>query len=154
MKFNEFKNTITEEYNKVFPNSRIDVSLFKAVGRSITIRCYLAKDNTEVSHNIWENDMFKFLLDIRLPDKFEDDDELPEEMTIEALSRSITLKTNDPIYYCSYRKIAFRRTTGNADKICNTFKKFIDNVHKAVKEEINNNNIHKSYIDIITDKIK
>jgi hypothetical protein len=154
MTFEEFRNKIMQTYNDKFPNSLCSVRLVKVLGRAIVIDCFLAKDKTELINSYWENDMFKICFWIHdIPNNFEPDDIMPDTMTL-TNSNSYMLLT-PPDHYLAYGsvKIPFRKTVGNADKIINAFKKYVDRLYDIVNQQIAEGNIHKNFQDIVNVKI-
>ena len=67
-------------------------------------------------------------------------------------SRYLVKPTNKYNYYES-KKVAFRKTQGNADKIITTFKKYVENLHKALVEDLKQGNIHENHITLLKQKL-
>ena len=57
MTISEFLDMVKEIYADHFPDSACSAKLVKILGKSIFIDFYLAKDKTEVSNSIWQNDV-------------------------------------------------------------------------------------------------
>jgi len=98
--------------------------------------------------------MFKICFWIHdIPNNFEPDDIMPDTMTL-TNSNSYMLLT-PPDHYLAYGsvKIPFRKTVGNADKIINAFKKYVDRLYDIVNQQIAEGNIHKNFQDIVNAKI-
>jgi vacuolar-type H+-ATPase subunit C/Vma6 len=154
MTFEEFKSRIQEIYHTKFPNSLCSVELVKMLGRSITIDCFLANDVSELSHGYWQNDMFKISFCIHdLPKNFEADSIMPDVMTLTNSNSHISITPPDRYLAYGSVKIPFRKTIGNANKIIFTFKKYVDKLYDIVNQQIAEDNIHSSFINIINDKI-
>ena len=60
--------------------------------------------------------------------------------------------TNKYLVYES-KKVAFRKTQGNEDKIITTFKKYVENLHNALVEDLKQGNIHENHITLLEKKI-
>lgn len=154
MLFAEFKARIEEKYQEVFPNSRCSCFIFNCLGRSISIHCYLTGSDKECAHGIIDNDMFMIRFDINLPNKFDEEaEELPDDLTMRAGMNQFRVKPDCDYLYCTYKKVPYRKTRGNAAKMCETFGRFVDRLHDSVCEEINNNNIHQNDLPLIAEKI-
>lgn len=153
MRFNEFKTRIENIYHNVFPNSGIDVYVFNCLGKSIAIKCHFAQNEKECTNGYYENDMFHIDLDIPLPKDFGPTDDLPETITLNALSKTIVVAPSNDLFWSENRNISFRRTSGDIDKILKTFEKFVNKLKETIKEEIEIGNIHKNFVDMISSKI-
>lgn len=141
MKFEEFKRQIEDAYHGKFGASWCRCSLTRCLGLSIDIRMMLAENLEECRHGIGRNDAVHALFMIHLPDNFQPGDDLPENLVLKALENSLTVKPVESWLYCSGRKIPFRKTTGNAQKLIASFGKFADRLHAAIVEEYSNNNL-------------
>lgn len=154
MLFAEFKARIEKKYKEVFPNSRCSCFIFKCLGRSISIHCYLTGNDKECTHGIIDNDMFMIRFDINLPNKFnEETEELPNDLTMIAGMNQFRVKPDSDYLYCNYKKVPYRKTRGNPAKLCETFGRFVDRLHDSVCEEVNNNNIHQNDLPLIAEKV-
>ena len=67
-------------------------------------------------------------------------------------NRYLTKPTNKYLVYES-KKVAFRKTQGNEEKIITTFKKYVENLHNALVEDLEQGNIHENHITLLTQKI-
>ena len=141
MKFSEFQREIEGMYSKRFGKSACRCAVFNCAGKSITIDCLLAADRGECPHGITSNDMFSISLFVEPPRGWNDSDELPENLTIRAVNNSIKTKPAVSYMYCDYRKIPFRKTMGNTEKMLQTFGKFLDRLHSAMVEEYEADNL-------------
>ena len=154
MKFAEFKEDIKSVYTGKFPRSTCKVIPFKCIGNSLYIDCYLAGDIHECSHGIAGNDMFKISLCVNLPDNFNfETDELPEILTMEAKSNCYIIKPESRYMYCDMKKVSYRKSSGNAEKLVKVFEKFVDRLYNSVIEDMNNGNIHENHIKLLKQKI-
>ena len=154
MTFEEFKARLQEIYHAKFPNSLCSVKLVKMLGRAITIDCFLANDVSELSHGYWQNDMFKISFWIHdMPKNFETTDIMPNTMTLTNNSSYIAITPPDRFLAYGSVKIPFRKTVGNADKIINAFKKYVDRLYDIVNQQIAEGNIHKDYQNIVNAKM-
>lgn len=155
MKFEEFKKEVQNAYAGKFPKSRCMVKPYICFGSYIAIDCFLAENLREVPHQIAGNDMFKISFLIDMPEKFNFElDELPEEMTMESLKRTYVIAPENSYLYCDYRKIPYRKTSGDAKRIITTIGKFFDKLDKLVREDIEAGKIHNSYKSILPEKLK
>lgn len=154
MTFNEFKDKIIEIYHSKFPKSHCSVKLVKMLGRAITIDCFLANDVSELSHGYWQNDMFKISFWIHdMPKNFETTDIMPNTMTLTNNSSYIAITPPDRFLAYGSVKIPFRKTVGNADKIVNAFKKYVDRLYDIVNQQITDGKISNNFVDIVNRKI-
>lgn len=154
MKINEFKDRIEKVYHGKFAESAAVVKGAKCLGRYITIDLYLADNSKEVFNGYMINDMFKITLWIDLPDKFDfENDELPETMTMRAVKNSYAIKPESKYLYCELKRVAYRKTAGDAEKLIKTFGKFVDRLYSQVVEDLNNGNAHENYVELLKKKI-
>lgn len=156
MKTFEFAEKIRKEYAKNFPDSFCKVKKYICLGYNLTIECYLSgKMEVDDLPTMANNDMFKITFNIQLPEKFDyDTDELPENLTMECWSNTyLTVPENQYLCYSS-RKIPYRKTTGNAEKIIKTAGKFFEKLHGLVLEDISNGKIHKNYAELVAKKVR
>lgn len=148
MKTIEFAEKIVEKYMEKFPKSLCKVKKYICLGYNLTIECFLS-ENTNV------NDMFKITFNIQLPEKFDyDTDELPENLTMECWNNIYLTAPENKYFYCSSRKIPYRKTTGDAEKIIKTAGKFFEKLHGLVLEDISNGKIHKDYTGLVAEKVR
>lgn len=155
MTFEEFKEKMEEVYHSKFPDSLCSVKLIKMLGRAIVINCFLANDKSECPHGYFDNDMFKICFWIHdMPRDFEVTDIMPETLTLTNSSSQMFIVPPNNFYAYGSVKIPFRKVTGNADKIIATFTKYVDKLYSIVNQQISENKIHYSYIDIVNNKIR
>lgn len=146
MKFEEFKNEIKEKYAEKFSGTCV-VKKYVCLGKSIVIDCYLGEAQTGA---ISDNDMLKVSFNIGLPDKFDyDNDELPEQMTMESWNNHYLINPENQYLTYSSRKVPYRKTTGDAEKLIATAAKFFNKMYNLIREDYDNGNIHKNYIRIV-----
>jgi len=141
MKFAEFKQHIENTYNALFHASKCRCMIYNCFGKSITIDCWLAEKTEECPNNIPANDMFHISFIIDLPKDWQDDDDMPDNMTMKAYAKDIKIKPENPMFYCDRKTISFRKTSGNAEKLMQTFSNFVIRLFKAVMEEYKNDNL-------------
>lgn len=149
MRYAEFKNIIESKWAEKF-NGKCFVELYKSFGKYITINFYISPKK-EVT---WLNDMLHFNLMIELPENFNDEDELPEVLTLESNHNCYFIKPGN-IYLCyERRKIPFRKSRGNAEKIAENIGKSINKLYEMLKEDIKAEKIHDNHINILMENIK
>lgn len=154
MKFEEFKKEVQNAYAGKFPKSRCVIKPYVCFGSYIAIDCFLAENLREVPHQIAENDMFEISFLIDMPEKFNFKlDELPEEMTMKNLKRAYVIAPKNSYLYCDYRKIPYRKTSGDAKKMIAIIEKFFDKLDKLVREDKANGKIHNTYKTILPEKL-
>ena len=141
MKFAEFKQQIEAAYKAAFGKSFVACKVYRCLGTSLTIDCLMAENERECPNNIAGNDMIRASFMIHMPSGWTAEDDLPENMTMTAIKSSIKTKPAESIYYCDYRKISYRKTTGNAEKLIAAFGKYVDRLHGAIVEEYKNNHL-------------
>ena len=137
------------EYKKVFTDSlftRHNWTNFLGNNKeSYVIRLYLAKNEEESINRILDNDMFMISFDITRIDT--------DTWEIKALHNCYKTIPMEEWLYCSNKKIAFRKTIGNEQKIVDTFKKFIDRLHKQLLEDYKNGLIHENDLELFKLKL-
>ena len=141
MKFEEFKKEIEAVYNGKFSNSLCECKIFRCLGRSLTIDCYLAADKRECNNGYFENDIFSVSFMAYMPDDWTEADELPEVVEFKALKSTIKTAPEVEYFYCGYEKIAYRKTKTTPEKFIQTFKKYVDRLHTALLEQYISNNL-------------
>ena len=136
-----FCETVKTLYARFFNECIRDARLVRCLGKTIFIDCYLAKDKTEFPNNIVQNDPMKVTFAITVPDDITVDNYLPEAITLEAYQRCYATKPENKYLYCDLKKVAFRKTTGNPDKILKTLDKFFAKLHNSMVEDYKNDNM-------------
>lgn len=152
MKFNEFKEKIEEIYKEKFDQSLVECNVYRCLGKSITIDFVMAGSREECASGYFDNDMLNGCFMIHLPDGWTEEDDLPEKMTMAALKGYIRIKPEQKYLYCGCRKLPYRKTTGNAEKLIAAFGKFVDRLHEAVVEEYKNNNLLDKDMELVKSK--
>ena len=141
MKFAEFKQQIEAAYKAAFGKSFVACKVYRCLGMNLSIDCLMAENERECVNGIVGNDMIRASFIVHLPDGWTVEEDLPESMTMTAIKSSIKTKPAEKYYYCDYRKISYRKTTGNAEKLIAAFGKYVDRLHGAIVEEYTNNNL-------------
>lgn len=141
MNFGEFKDRIEQIYKDKFNKSYCKCKIYSCLGKSITIDCHLAENKSEFPHGIDKNDMMQVCFAISLPDGWSIDDDLPENLMMEAWSSSITVKPTLDYLYCEHKKVSYRKTSGDPEKMIATFGKYVDRLYNTIKAEYKANNL-------------
>ena len=142
MTFQDFKNNIENVYHNKFENSAVTCRIFKCLGsRSISISCYMAANNKECISGIPANDMMRISFFISLPNTWNKDCPLPDNLTLRCDSKNIKVKPENEILYCSTKKVSYRKTSGDPDKLIKSFKRFVDRLYEAVEAEYRAENL-------------
>lgn len=152
MKFEEFKTEIEKLYTDKFGKSSCICSIYKCLGKSITIDCHMAENTSECPNGIAGNDMMSVCLNIRLPDGWSETDELPENLTMEAWKNSVKVKPTNRYLYCEYKKASYRKASGNAEKMIAAFRKYIDQLYALIREEYQAENLLSDDMELIKRK--
>ena len=98
--------------------------------------------------------MFRITFNISLHGKFDyDNDELPEELVMEAWANSYLIKPDNTYLCYESRKIPYRKTKGSAEKLIATADKFFGKLYDMVLEDFNNGNIHDNYIELVKENL-
>ena len=133
-------------YKEVFKNSKIAIMKNSFSGDNVLwVQLYLAQNEQEEINGYFDNDMFDIIFKIT---KTAEDNYIMENVQ----NRYLVKPTNKYLVY-EGKKVAFRKTQGNEDKIITTFKKYVENLHKALLEEMENNNIHDHHIELLRVKM-
>lgn len=140
------ENKLTEVYKAIFKNSKIAITKNSFSGDNVLwVQLLLAQNEQEEINGYFCNDMFSILFKIT---KTAENNYIIENEN----SRYLVKPTNKYLIYES-KKVAFRKTQGNEDKIITTFKKYVENLHKALVEDLKQGNIHENHITLLTQKI-
>ena len=140
------ENKLTEVYEGIFKNSKIVITKNSFSGDNVLwVQLLLAQNEKEEINNYFCNDMFSILFKIT---KTAENNYIMENEN----SRYLVKPTNKYLVYES-KKVAFRKTQGNEDKIITTFKKYVENLHNALVEDLKQGNIHENHITLLTQKI-
>ena len=149
----EFLNQIEGSYSKYFTNSKCSARLYKGLGRSIVIDCYLANNLNEVANRIAENDMLSISFWIHnLPKDADLETELPEDAVITNSDKSYVIKPDNTYMAYGRKTLSYRKTAGSA-KIIKSLDKFFSNLNKSLKEDIENNLICEKHLELLKEKL-
>ena len=133
-------------YKEVFKDSKIAITKNSFSGDNVLwVQLYLAQNEQEEINGYFDNDMFDIIFKIT---KTAENNYIMENKQ----NRYLVKPTNKYLVY-EGKKVAFRKTQGNEDKIITTFKKYVENLHKALLEEMENNNIHDHHIELLRVKM-
>ena len=140
------ENKLTEVYEEIFKNSKIKITKNSFSGDNVLwVQLYLAQNEQEEINSYFENDMFDIIFKIT---KTAEDNYIMENRQ----NRYLVKPTNKYLVY-EGKKVAFRKTQGNEDKIITTFKKYVANLHNALVEYLKQGNIHENHITLLKQKI-
>ena len=140
------ENKLTKVYNEFFKDSKIAITKNSFSGDNVLwVQLYLAKTEEEEINRYFDNDMFDIIFKIT---KTAENNYIMENKQ----NRYLTKPTNKYLVYES-KKVAFRKTQGNEEKIITTFRKYVENLHKALLEDLEQGNIHENHITLLTQKI-
>ncbi len=140
------ENKLTEVYEGIFKNSKIVITKNSFSGDNVLwVQLLLAQNEQEEINGYFCNDMFSILFKIT---KTAENNYIIENEH----SRYLVKPTNKYLVYES-KKVAFRKAQGNEDKIITTFKKYVENLHNALVEDLKQGNIHENHITLLTQKI-
>ena len=136
-----FCETVKILYARFFNECICDARLVRCLGKTVFIDCYLAKDKTEFPNNIVQNDPMKVTFAITVPNDITVDDYLPDVITIESYQRCYATKPENKYLYCDLKKVPFRKTTGDPDKVLKTLDKFFAKLYDSMVTDYNNDNM-------------
>ena len=140
------ENKLTKVYEEIFKNSKIAITKNSFSGDNVLwVQLYLAKTEEEEINRYFDNDMFDIIFKIT---KTAENNYIIENEN----SRYLVKPTNKYLVYES-KKVAFRKTQGNEDKIITTFRKYVENLHNALVEDLKQGNIHENHITLLKQKI-
>ena len=141
------ENKLTEVYEGIFKNSKIAITKNSFSGDNVLwIQLYLAQNEQEEINGYFDNDMFSILFKIT---KTEENNYIMENKQ----NRYFVKPTNKYLVY-EGKKVAFRKTQGNEDKIITAFKKYVGNLYNALVEDLKQGNIHENYLELVKEKLK
>ena len=159
MKFKEFESKLQKSYHKYFTDSKIIIEN-NYLGKGFNISCYLINNIDEAINKIINNDMFSISFEITTSDansmlkpKITSLEEMPENLVLNVWRNYYTTKPQNK--YCVYSNsyLPFRKQKGTPEKLLNILDEYFAILNKALKEELNNNNIHDNYIAILKEKL-
>ena len=140
------ESRLTEIYEGIFKNSKIKITKNSFSGDNVLwVQLYLAQNEQEEINGYFDNDMFDIIFKIT---KTAEDNYIMENKQ----NRYLVKPTNKYLVY-EGKKVAFRKTQGNEDKIITTFKKYVENLHNALVEDLKQGNIHENHITLLEKKI-
>ena len=140
------ENKLTEIYEGIFKNSKIKITKNSFSGDNVLwVQLYLAQNEQEEINGYFDNDMFDIMFKIT---KTAENNYIMENKQ----NRYLVKSTNKYLVY-EGKKVAFRKTQGNEDKIITTFKKYVENLHNALVEDLKQGNIHENHITLLEKKI-
>ena len=149
MKFAEFKNNIESRWAEKF-NGKCNVKIFNCCGKCITIDFYISP----VMNVTWLNDMLHFNLMIDLPNGFNEEEDLPEVMTVTASHNCYKVKPENKYLCFESKRIPFRKSNGTAEKIAENIGKSINKIYEMLTEDLAAGNIHENHINILKENLK
>ena len=132
-------------YKEVFKNSKIVLSRSDLAKNVLWVQLYLAQNEQEEINGYFDNDIFGITLKIR--------ENGENDYTMEKINSSYLIKPISEYMAYGRRRLPFRKTRGDEDKIITTFKKYVGNLHKALLEDLEQGNIHENHITLLTQKI-
>ena len=140
------ENKLTEIYKEIFKNSKIALSRSSFKKDVLFIQLYLAQNEQEEANGYFDNDIFGITLKIRENGK--------NDYTMEKLNSSYLIKPTNEYMVYGRRRLPFRKTRGDEDKIITTFKKYVENLYKALLEDLEQGNIHENHLELVKEKLK
>ena len=140
------ENKLTEVYEEIFKNSKIAITKNSFSGDNVLwVQLYLAQNKQEEINGYFENDMFDIIFKITKTAE--------NNYTIENRQNRYLVKPTNKYLVYEGKKVAFRKTQGNEDKIITTFKKYVENLHNALVEDLKQGNIHENHITLLKQKL-
>ena len=140
------ENKLTEIYEGIFKDSKIAITKHSFSGDNVLwVQLYLAQNEQEEINGYFDNDMFDIIFKIT---KTAENNYIMENVQ----NRYVVKPTNKYLAY-EGKKVAFRKTQGNEDKIITTFKKYVEKLHNALIEDLEQGNIHENHIELLKKKI-
>ena len=156
MNIKELREKTQESYGKYFTNSTCIVKPMKIIGEFITINIYLANNSNELFNGYKENDMIKtsFTLNHDSFKNLTDETELPVDMVLTNDNNNSFL-TKPAVEWACYgnKKVNFRKTIGDGEKIIKALDKFFKRLHDSIKEELEKDNIHDNFKKLVEEKL-
>ena len=140
------ESRLMEIYEENFKDSKIAITKNSFSGDNVLwIQLFLAQNEQEEINGYFDNDMFGITFKIT---KTAENNYIMENKQ----NRYLIKPTNKYLVYES-KKVAFRKTQGNEDKIITTFKKYVENLHNALVEDLKQGNIHENHITLLKQKL-
>jgi hypothetical protein len=78
---------------------------------------------------------------------------MPDSVTLESANSWIKVKPSNKYLAFDARKIPFRKSTGNAEKIIGAFDRYVKKLYTIVSEEFENDNIEPKFKSLVAEKI-
>jgi hypothetical protein len=158
MTIHELCKRIDADYHEVFPRSSCSVYLATNLYPSISVACKLAGERQENHGGYWENDMFgiSFSIDNRgreLPNGVTGESECPDVLQLNVWRKRYTLKPDHPHMCYSHKLLPFRQTTGDAERIIATLKRYFIKLHALLEEDLKAGNVHKDHEPLLRSKL-
>jgi hypothetical protein len=150
MKFNEFKETMLQNYSTVFKDGECEINGFNNLGKGIVISIYANKE-IDVTRM---NDALNVSLFIELPGNFNfNTDELPENLVAEVWHKSYATRPENQ--YCVYgsKIVPLRKIKGNAAKMENKIDDYFKMLYNMLVEDFVNNNFTENFKPVISKMI-
>ena len=157
MKFEQFKSELEKDYLELFPDSQIIITNETNIYRCITITCLLSKSADECAHNIRQNDMLNMRFSVtqargeQLPKNYDTLEGL--ELQIESWNNSYKIKPDNKYHVFSSKKVKFRKSKGNAQKIIKDVQKLFTRLQESLIVDYESDNIHESYKELVFNKV-
>lgn len=140
------ESRLMEIYEENFKDSKIAITKNSFSGDNVLwVQLFLAQNEQEEINGYFDNDMFGIIFKIT---KTAENNYIMENKQ----NRYLIKPTNKYLVYES-KKVAFRKTQGNEDKIITTFKKYVENLHNALVEDLKQGNIHENHITLLKQKL-
>ena len=140
------ENKLELAYKEVFKNSKIAIMKNSFSGDNVLwVQLFLAQNEQEEINGYFDNDMFDIIFKIT---KTAENNYIMENKQ----NRYLVKPTNKYLAY-EGKRVAFRKTQGNEDKIITTFQKYVENLHKALIEDLEQGNIHENHITLLKQKL-
>ena len=140
------ENKLELVYKEFFKESKIRLSRSSFMNNVLFIQLYLAKDEKEEINGYFDNDMFSITFKIT--------DNGQGNYTMEKLSSSYVIKPISEYMVYGRKQLPFRKTQGDEDKIIATFKKYVERLHEALLEDLEQDNIHENHVRLLKEKLK
>ncbi len=165
MLLSEFKNELKAIYSNFFDGSAITVNFYKSsIFKSVIIKAYLIKDQTEAINNITLNDMFRISFQITKNDiqkEFNKNDltdnndlMLTNDLVIECWDKYYTIKPDNKYMAYSSKSVSFRKTSGSPQKILKTLENFFQKLHNQLHDDLKKDLIHNNHIELLKLRLK
>jgi hypothetical protein len=160
MNITEFKTQLEKSYAKYFTNSKIKIQN-NCLGEGFNISCYLVNNIDEAINRIIQNDMFNISFEIitqtdnsnYFKPKITTLAELPQGLVLNIWHKSYITKPDNKYYVYGRKYLNYRKQKGTAEKILIILDKYFSMLNSELKKEIQNNNIHDNFIELLKTKL-